>query len=260
MSIFNRADRATISARIKDTEAQIAQAEAALLAIVMQSVPDDANADQAAAKLQAFQNKRSMLDKALVAAEQDEADQRTQAQKRADESRRRATRQHQSRLVKEARAVSELLAQLVVAQERFEQTGATLLANTQNSGLEMRLSPSALARYSQIEGWRLQTEGKEPAPLGTRNVHLFDYQKGTRSLGADGPIATLAQRITDLTSTITHKPSGNSTVEAVRLPPASVVEHPPTPTDLFLRQREIDTRPPSDVTVLDTRTNKGEAE
>jgi hypothetical protein len=119
MSIFNRADRATISARIKDTDARIAQAEAALLAIMMQAVPDDASTDQAAAKLQAFQNKRAMLDKALVAAEQDEADQRTQAMKRADESRTRAIAQHSSRLQRDARSVTSLIEQLILDLPRF---------------------------------------------------------------------------------------------------------------------------------------------
>jgi hypothetical protein len=194
---------AAVRQKLAALEGQIAQANTELDQIVLGAVLGDETgaADSAVARLDELHQRRDILRRALSAAKRGERDEQAAARQREVAARRRAASQHAARLEREAKAVSEIAADLLTHFDGMVDACSSLIANlpeTMRSRAEPwheMLSPDEMRQAVLIEGHRLERE---------RRAILFGHQHGTIALEdrETGALPTLTDRIAKYTATI----------------------------------------------------------
>jgi hypothetical protein len=195
------ADVETIRDKLAAVEAEITQAGAELDRLALRAVlGGDDSATEATARLDELRSRRSLLQHALSAAEENERTSREALNAREWQARKNALAQHAGRLQRDAKEVTTALGALHDALTRMTASGAAITAvlpphmRTIAEPWDSFLGANELLRMTLVEGYR---QGRE---LGSP---LFPRLGAARAVERDdGSLPTLSERIATLTASV----------------------------------------------------------
>jgi hypothetical protein len=182
-------DLETVTARLAEIEAEIADGEAELSRISLNAVlSDDQNAGfECVGRLSELRTRRELLQRALSAAQQAENERIAGLKSKADKARSRALSQHLALMERHAvsivaaqSAVRDHFRQLVNAADGVRANLPKHLNGHVQEGLTNQLSADSLRFLTEVSAYGLSQEGI-PAPFCTRappNAHTIDGWSG----------------------------------------------------------------------------------
>jgi hypothetical protein len=233
-----------IKAKLADCAAEIEAAEAELHRVSLDAAmsEDPQAGTEAIKRLQELRGRRELLEHALVAEAEREADQRAEASLSDHIARRRAASQHCGRLEKHAKAVTQAQASLIAAYQEMIRASGALVATlparmrTEAEPWHLMLNEAELGRMVAVEAHRLNRT-KDGAQLYPRppSIGLIEREDGYT-------LPSLAERIAELTNRVkahfdSTTPQAKPTTEPSPPPsdaPISEVVSAPAPEELLL--------------------------
>jgi hypothetical protein len=190
-----------VRSKLAACEQGIAQAEADLRAISLQaalSEDPDAGHD-AVARLNALRSKRELLQNALQAAEQAEAERETAARHREWQARKRSLAQKTGQLERDAAIVCKAIADLQDAIRRMEEVGQSIVAllppslRTSARPFHELFSPVVMRDLVRLERYRHGDRSSKPERLG--NYMSFQDPR-------TAAVKSMADVLTELTASV----------------------------------------------------------
>jgi hypothetical protein len=194
-----------IRTKLAETAAQIEAAEAELRRVSLNAAlsDDPAAGFDAIGRLSELRTRQEILNAALAAALQAEADAQAAERLRDHQARRRAAAQHAARLEKTSKAITAALATLVAEYGKAAEAAQALVATlpphmrTVEEPWHSILGPTELKRMVEIEAYRVAREQPGPA--------LFDRVPGAGMLESrtDGyTLPSLGDRVGELCGSV----------------------------------------------------------